>query len=157
MLERVVSGGQTGVDQAAWRAARRCGIPTGGRMPRGWLTEDGPRPEFAALYGASEHESPEYPARTEANVLAADATLWIGGGDSAGFDCTIGACRRHARPYLIADLDRDPHDVAAWIVASGLRTINVAGNRESTSSGIGERAERHLVDVLRRLVLEPKM
>jgi hypothetical protein len=28
--ERVVSGGQTGVDQAALRAARAVGIPTGG-------------------------------------------------------------------------------------------------------------------------------
>lgn len=42
MIERVISGGQTGADQAALRAARACGIPTGGWAPRGWLTEDGP-------------------------------------------------------------------------------------------------------------------
>jgi len=30
MLERVVSGGQTGADQGGWRAARVAGIATGG-------------------------------------------------------------------------------------------------------------------------------
>jgi hypothetical protein len=39
MLERVISGGQTGADQGGLRAARACGIPTGGWAPRGWLTE----------------------------------------------------------------------------------------------------------------------
>jgi len=49
MLERVISGGQTGADQAGWRAARASGIPTGGAMPGGFLTEDGARPDFAEL------------------------------------------------------------------------------------------------------------
>ena len=52
MLDKVISGGQTGADQAGWRAARAVGIPTGGWMPLGFLTEDSPRPEFADLYGA---------------------------------------------------------------------------------------------------------
>ena len=30
------------------------GVPTGGWMPKGFLTEDGPRPEFAEQYGAAE-------------------------------------------------------------------------------------------------------
>ena len=41
----IVSGGQTGADQAAWRAARTAGIATAGFMPLGYLTEDGPRPD----------------------------------------------------------------------------------------------------------------
>ena len=49
MIDRVISGGQTGADQAGWRAAKASGIPTGGWMPKGFLTEDGPRPEFAGL------------------------------------------------------------------------------------------------------------
>jgi hypothetical protein len=47
MLEHVISGFQIGVDQGAMRAAKAAGIPTGGAMPKGFLTEDGPRPEFA--------------------------------------------------------------------------------------------------------------
>lgn len=57
ILDRVISGGQSGVDQAALRAARAAGIPTGGSMPRGFLTEDGPRPDFAELYGLVELDS----------------------------------------------------------------------------------------------------
>ena len=40
-------GGQTGADQGGLRAARACGIPTGGWAPRGWQTEDGPCPALA--------------------------------------------------------------------------------------------------------------
>jgi hypothetical protein len=40
MLERVISGGQTGVDQAALRAAQACGLETGGYAPLGWETEE---------------------------------------------------------------------------------------------------------------------
>ena len=47
MIERVISGGQTGADQAGLAVAKRLGIPTGGCMPKGWLTEAGPRPDFA--------------------------------------------------------------------------------------------------------------
>jgi hypothetical protein len=60
VLDKVITGGQTGADQAAWRVARAFGIPTGGWMPLGFLTEtaDGkgaePHPEFADLYGARE-------------------------------------------------------------------------------------------------------
>jgi hypothetical protein len=47
MIERVISGGQTGADQGGLRAAQACGIPTGGWAPRGWLTEAGPAPWLA--------------------------------------------------------------------------------------------------------------
>src|SRR4051794_23098149 len=39
MVDRVTSGGQSGVDQAALRAARAAGIPTGGTAPRLFLAE----------------------------------------------------------------------------------------------------------------------
>jgi len=87
MLERVISGGQTGADQAAWRAARR--HPHRGLDAPGFQTEDGPRPEFARQFRAEEHPSDRVPdlrttpdnarvenaARTVSNVLAADGTL----------------------------------------------------------------------------------
>jgi hypothetical protein len=78
MLERVISGFQTGADIAGIYAARAHGIPTGGAMPRGFLTEEGPRPEFAELYGAVELPSSSYPARTERNVRDSDGTIWFG-------------------------------------------------------------------------------
>ncbi len=51
---RIVSGGQTGADQAGWRAARSLGLRTGRWIPRGFETEAGPRLEFAREFGAVE-------------------------------------------------------------------------------------------------------
>jgi hypothetical protein len=78
MLEKLISGGQTGAEQAAWRAARFCNIPTGGWIPKGFLTEAGPRPEFAELYGALEMPTDDYRTQTEQNLRDGHATLWFG-------------------------------------------------------------------------------
>lgn len=166
MIQRVISGGQTGADQAGWRAAERAGIATGGWMPRGFLTEEGPRPEFAERYGAREHESPEFPPRTRANVADADATLIVAPpSPGPGTRLTRRACREAGRPAIEVHLLRDPvdgrpalHDpdqgarwVAEWIVGEGVRVLNVAGPRESEFPGIGEWVEAFLLDVFGRL------
>ena len=101
MLERVISGGQTGADQAGWRAARACGIATGGWMPMGFRTEGRPdadgllgadeaHPEFADLYEARAHESLEYRLRTRANVQEGDAVVWFGDPLSRSGRLTLG-------------------------------------------------------------------
>jgi hypothetical protein len=101
MLTKIITGGQTGVDQAGWRAARAAGIPTGGYMPLGFLTESGPRPEFAEMYGAVETETADYRERTRVNVGAADATLWLGTTSSRGFRATHDAAIAIYRPFEI--------------------------------------------------------
>lgn len=151
MIEIIISGGQTGVDQAGWRAAKECGIPTRGWMPKGWLTEDGPRPEFETLYNAQEHKSSEYPPRTMANVLSADATIWIGDRDTLGFGCTIQACRQGPRPYFIVNIESSPtpREVALWIKAYNFKMINISGTRASKDKYVGELAEKFLIEVFR--------
>ena len=149
MLERVISGGQTGVDQSALRAATAAGIPTGGTPPHGWATEDGPAPELD-VFGLVECDEPGYPARTRANVRVADGTLWIGDPSSPGGRLTIGTARQLGRPLLVVEAGTTtPADVRAWIVEAGIRILNVAGNRESTEPGIGARAEVFLTRVFR--------
>lgn len=49
MLKRIVSGGQTGVDQAALDAAIACNIPHGGWCPKGRIAENGLIPERFTL------------------------------------------------------------------------------------------------------------
>ncbi|MBT8492676.1 MAG: putative molybdenum carrier protein [Deltaproteobacteria bacterium] len=71
MLERIISGGQTGVDRGALDAALDSGFACGGVCPRGRRAEDG---RIDDRYPLEEHHSPRYPQRTEANVVAADAT-----------------------------------------------------------------------------------
>ena len=93
-----------------------------------------------------------YPARTRANARDSDATLWFGDDGSVGFRTTVGASTALGRPtFLVVEGVTRPPDVAAWIAAEEVRILNVAGNRESTSPGIGGRAERFLLAVFGKL------
>jgi hypothetical protein len=108
-------------------------------MPRGFRTEDGPRPEFGRIYGAVETPSGEYAERTRANVRDSEATLWFGDPESTGGRTTLQACEALRRPCLLVDDGRHgAPDIARWILAKEIRILNVAGNRESTTPGIGK-------------------
>jgi hypothetical protein len=158
MIAKVITGGQTGADQAGWRSARAAGFATGGLMPRGFLTEDGPRPDFAPAFGAEEHHAADPDGRTVANVLAADATLVFATEPCGpGTRLTIATCHAAGRPCQVvrlgaAGLDATPGDVAAWIVGHPVRILNVAGERESTAPGLGAWVEEFLGEVFRGLL-----
>jgi hypothetical protein len=153
MLQRIITGGQTGADQAAWRAAARAGLATGGTMPRGFQTEAGPRPEFAARFGAIANDSDDPADRTLANVRDADATLVLLASEPGpGTRLTIEAARTSGKPLLAVDLDQpSPEAVARWLLEHQIHTLNVAGDRESHAPGLGERVEAFLSDVIRLL------
>ena len=94
MITLVVSGDQSGADQAGWRAAQACDISTGGWMPFGFLTEEGPQCWFSNVYHAREMPTKSYPARTVKNVQDSDGTIWFGSVDIPGAKVTIDACER---------------------------------------------------------------
>ena len=153
-LERVISGGQTGADRAGLVAARAAGIPTGGWMPKGFRAQDGPRPEFAELFGVKEHASARYPPRTALNVKESDATLrFATDWNSPGEVLTQRMCERYGRPHLeVSPGDATaPADVAEWLVRNNVRVLNVAGNTERTSPGIGAFVTAFLGEVFRLL------
>lgn len=156
MLETIISGGQTGADQAGWRAAKRFGLKTGGWMPRGYRTEDGPRPEFAAMYGAKEHQSREYPPRTMANVSISEGTIFFGSQGSSGFGATYWGCAELQREFFhISGPLVYPHEFIANLIGRwDFKAINIAGNREIRSPGIGYWVEEYLCEVFRLLGLE---
>jgi hypothetical protein len=72
LVEKVVSGGQTGVDRAALDVALELSIPVGGWCPRGRWAEDGKIP---ALYPLRETTTQDIAVRTELNVLSLTARL----------------------------------------------------------------------------------
>jgi hypothetical protein len=72
LIERVVSGGQTGADRAALEWAIAHGVPHGGWCPQGRIAEGGIIP---AQYQVTELPSGGYRQRTKANVRDSDATL----------------------------------------------------------------------------------
>lgn len=155
MLTKVISGGQTGVDQAALRAARACGIARGGWCPPGRESEAGPIPATLPLTETPRERSPGAPdvprsLRTEWNVRDSDATLvlrpaWLDAPDP-GTDWALRCAARLGREVLVCDPDEPEaaERVAGWIRALGVRTLHVAGPAERTCPGIGARAERVL-------------
>lgn len=130
------SGGQTGVDRAAWDAARELGLSTAGWVPRGRLAEDGPIPD--AYPGLRETQSAEYAERTTGNVRDTDATLILNRGTlSGGTAFTHAEAVRLGRPVLAVDLDgrsisQQVSVVRKWLAQVHGTRLNVAGPRAST-------------------------
>lgn len=153
-LKKVISGGQTGADQAGLRAARNAGLQTGGMVPKGCLTEAGPCPELVTVYGCHESKSDKYPPRTFDNVKNSDGTVRFAYDfESAGEKLTLKAIVNYGRPFADVTMQRrdlmTPEVVANWIISSRIATLNVAGNREKTHSGIGSEVEEFLSEVFR--------
>ncbi len=156
-IARIISGGQTGVDIAALRAAKARRIPTGGTMPKGFRTLIGPMPEWALKFGLAEHTSPAYPPRTYQNVRDSDMTIRLAlDFSSAGERCTRKAVDQYRKPLCDVSLRRhgtglivDESDVfmaGEFVQALSARlgravVVNFAGNSEKTVPGIERAAE----------------
>jgi predicted Rossmann-fold nucleotide-binding protein len=139
-LERLISGGQTGADQAALDVAIELGIPHGGWVPKGRKTESGPLP---AKYQVKEMPTDSYHKRTEQNVIDSDGTLIISHGDlSEGSDYTRMMAAKHGKPWIHIDADKHSVEVAVqmirtWISGNDVEVLNVAGPPVSPPIRIG--------------------
>lgn len=158
-ITKIISGDQTGVDQAGLRAARRCNIPTGGWVPRDFMTETGPEPDLPRSFNCKPCISRGYRARTILNVRDSDMTiLMIGAGRgpqgfSIGPYLTFDVCQSLRRPVTHVHFTSTfhplakPESTAAFITANSPSVINIAGNRESSFPGIGAAVEEYLAEV----------
>jgi hypothetical protein len=143
-IEKIISGGQTGVDRAALDVAMEVGIPCGGWCPKGRRAEDGRIPEHYPLQEAS---SKEYPLRTRLNVEDSDGTLVLtAGSPTGGTALTLKLARQLHKPFLLVDLARDanPSALRLWLRENHIGVLNIAGPREGESSGIYEQASAFL-------------
>ncbi len=158
---KIISGGQTGADQGALEAAKQLGFPTGGCLPKGCLTLDGPRLDFIELYGMTEHKRAGYTSRTYDNVKNSDATIRFAMNfDSAGEICTKNAIDYYRRQSLDITISYTPHnvfsdrfdrtfeEVADWIIAGGYSVINVAGNSNNTASEMQSLVKEFMLEAL---------
>ena len=73
MIQKIISGGQTGADMVGIDAAIDCYVPYGGWLPKGRKTEDGPLPDTYADFQVMTRGG--YPKRTEQNVIDSDGTV----------------------------------------------------------------------------------
>jgi hypothetical protein len=148
MVEKIVPGGQTGVDRAALDVALELGIPCGGWCPNGRRAEDG---RIDDRYPLRETPSTDYRVRTRLNVEQSEGTLVITRGPVTGGPAlTIKLAREKGTPLLIIDLNQnpDPSTEQKWFKGEGIRILNVAGPRESKMPGL----HAHVVEFLRAVL-----
>lgn len=151
MISKIISGGQTGADQAALDAAIEEGIHHGGWIPKGRKTEAGPLPE---RYQLTEMTTDSYAERTDKNVLDSDGTLILSHGKlTGGSALTDRLAQKYGRPFLHIDLNRinafrAAETIANWIRKHSIRILNVAGPRASKDPQIYQSVKRVLTTLL---------
>jgi hypothetical protein len=151
----IISGGQTGVDQAALDAAIALGLSYSGWIPAKRWTEDGVlSPRFQNM---RETDSEDPKQRTEWNVRDSDGTLLFShgplmGGSHLTYDL---ATKHYHRPCLHVDLSsdvtRDAHVVKRvrdWLNRYRIENLNVAGPRCSEDPLIYQHVKSVLLSVL---------
>jgi hypothetical protein len=144
---KVISGGQTGADQGGLEAGKILGLETGGTAPPGWVTEKGSDYSLRDFYGLVEGENDPsiYPKRTAKNIRDSDGTVVFGDVSERGTALTLRRCSEYRKPYIVCPNTTEFHE---WIKAYDIRTLNVAGNRESKHIGIQQVVCDFLVNAL---------
>jgi hypothetical protein len=160
MIKKIISGGQTGADQAALDTAIKWGIPHGGWIPKGRKTEAG---RLHNKYQMKEMPTDSYAKRTEQNVKDSDGTLIISHGPlSEGSEYTRRTASRYDRQYLHIDLNefnpfRAAQKVYDWIKNSNIEILNVAGPRASHDPYIYQAVTKILVTLFHMEVIETSL
>jgi hypothetical protein len=151
VLERIISGGQTGADRAALDFAIARNLPHGGWCPDGRLAEDGLIPP---RYQLVETPSSASIHRTEWNVRDSDGTVIfsIGMALTGGSKSTGEFAVQYQKPFLHLSRERDGDSAAeklsAFLREHRIRTLNVAGPRQSEEPDVARFATETLAAVI---------
>jgi len=155
MIEKIVSGGQTGVDQAGLLVAAELGIEVGGWCPKGGLDENGSSilEQYTCMKEAKTINPDE---RTKLNVEDSDGTLIIVPSlplpekIKDGTLLTIEHAKEKKKPYIVISLDKtDSADqFKDWLNENDIKVLNIAGPRESNSPGINKQS----IELLREMI-----
>jgi hypothetical protein len=155
---KIISGGQTGADQAALRAAKSLGYRTGGFAPQDFMTTDGPMPALKTEYGLEELLFPTNKvqnliARSKLNVDNSDATIAFLTKRNSGTEKTCGYCYYHVWKNL-GEIDNLENGYKPLLIISdlgdeGARTLivdfikrhkpkilNICGHRDDVTAGV---------------------
>src|SRR5690242_900908 len=136
MIQKIISGGQTGADRAALDWAIAHGVQHGGWCPAGRRAEDGIIPE---RYSLQETPTRRYQQRTQWNARDSDATLII----SLSAELTGGSratqewANKMNRPCLhVYPCNEWRAQLLTFIETHSIRILNVAGPRLSSAANI---------------------
>ncbi len=160
-IEKIVSGGQSGVDRAALDAAIMLGLQYGGWCPSGGWAEDYPNsPGVLTTYPLLQETPSHKPnQRTEWNVRDSDATMILlfqhHVERSPGTELTASIAKSFSKPYIIISLQERTcaDEIVTWLSAFNKSIVlNIAGPRESENPGIYDISKRLLISTLNRLL-----
>lgn len=167
MIEKIISGGQTGADQIGLTVAQHLKIKTGGCAPKDFMTETGPCESLKTLFGLREvtteetaefakltGKSDRYTARTYINARDSDGTVYFAANpNSPGSKTTKRGCNEYKKPFI---MNPDVGQLVEFIRKNRIRILNVAGNRESKlSSAYAKEIGKTLEEAVRE-VINPK-
>lgn len=88
------------------------------------------------------------------NAKIGDGTIRFAGDfSSPGEICTLKAIQYYSKPWFDVDVNNPPptSEVVAWIKDNNIGVLNVAGNRESKSPGVGAFVKDYMVKVLKEV------
>lgn len=143
--EKIISGGQTGADQACLSAAKMFDIPTGGFAPYRFMTTAGEAPFLGEKYGLVETTF-GYKDRTKLNIEESDCTIIIVSDMySPGTRLAVRHLKELKKPYVLVCYN-PKCDILEWTLQPDLKKaidmldsfgynrpiLNVAGNSEKT-------------------------
>lgn len=154
MIEKIISGGQTGVDRAALDIAIKSNIAHGGWCPKGRKAEDGVIPK---QYQLQETDSDDYSERTKLNIRDTDGTLVLVTEVpitvTDGTALTIEEVNQKHKPYLVINLNEQDNLelVIQWLKKNNIHILNVGGPRESQRPGVYQLSFKFLEKLLFRI------
>ena len=144
-IEKIISGGEIGVGQAALTAAFSNGLKTGGVIRKGfkipeWLS-------FAEEYNLIEGESEDINESIWKNVSMSEGTLrishWF---DEEKENSRLEAIKHYNKPYMDTLIfavnkkeylvGRQPDEVISWVIQNKIKILNIDGNSEEIAPGM---------------------
>jgi len=147
MLEKIISGGQTGADQAVLDIAIKLGLPHGGWIPKGRIAEAGPLP---GKYRLKEMLTDNYSECIEQNIKDSKGTLIISYGKLTGdLNYAREMALKHKRQLLGIDLNQTIQFKAAslvndWIQLRHIDVLYVIG----PSASVAPDAWKHTANIV---------
>jgi len=134
MVNKIISGGQTGVDRAALDFGLENGVEIGGYCPKGRIAEDG---VISSVYSLIELPSRDYSVRTLKNIQQSDATVIVYFGELEGGSLnTKRFSNQEKKPLLLINgMEKTPTQsgrmLSSFLEEYVIKVLNVAGSRAS--------------------------
>lgn len=134
-LRKVISGAQTGADQAGLFVAKDFDVETGGHIAKGYRTAIGDDPSLAQ-FNLTVSSSRDYPPRTKRNAFEGDATVRLASNfKTAGEVLTLRYVEAAKKPCLSLLLDGVNYETKAnalvdFVINHNVEILNVAGNAD---------------------------